>query len=601
MPDFYTSTRPREVTRLIKSFFLLLPVLLIAITGCQNDKASRGLPAPDEDNGGLVMPDGFRALVVQGDTVGTGRHLTVHENGDIYMKLRWQEDDGHLVAMRDSTGDGRMDIVTRFGDPEPGARHSGVQMHNGYLYYSTDLHVYRYSLEPGELLPSSPPDTIVVDDHEHGIHQHITKPLAFDGRGNLYIPFGAPSDVCEQPRGAPGAKGEDPCSQLEQHGGIWKFSEDKRNQVQSEGIHYATGLRSVVALDWNPVSDELYLVQHGRDHLHRNWRDYYSAWESAILPSEELFNVSEGDDFGWPYCFYDHLKGKKVLAPEYGGDSEKVGRCAEVEQPLVAFPGHYAPNDLLFYKGDQFPERYKNGAFIAFHGSTIRAPYPQGGYFVGFIPFENGRPTGEWEVFANGFAVIDPVVSTRDAYHRPMGLAEGPDGSLYISDSVMGKVWRVIYTGDRNSFGEEQLARMEHVKQTASNIRTPHEVDDNLEIGMYEEGESLYRTYCAQCHQPDGRGAEPRYPPLVGSDWVTGDKDRLIRTIMYGMEGQTVVNGQRFEGLMPAHEYLSDDEIGLIGTYIRQNFGNLTGQISPRNRRVTTEDVRRVREEGPQN
>jgi glucose/arabinose dehydrogenase len=111
----------------------------------------------------------------------------------------------------------------------------------------------------------------------------------------------------------------------------------------------------------------------------------------------------------------------------------------------MAFPGHLAPNDLLFYTGDMFPEKYKDGAFIAFHGSWNRAPEPQKGFFVVFVPFNGAIPTGDWEVFADGFAGVDTVNSTRDAKYRPCGLAQGPDGSLYVTDDVKGRVWRILY------------------------------------------------------------------------------------------------------------------------------------------------------------
>src|SRR5690606_22152137 len=137
--------------------------------------------------------------------------------------------------------------------------------------------------------------------------------------------------------------------------------------------------------------------------------------------------------------------------PEYGGDGKKEGDGAKYAQPIIGFPGHWAPNDLHFYQGDQFPEHYKNGAFIAFHGSTIRAPFPQAGYFIGFVPFKDGK-FGEWEVFADGFTQVDKIVDTDDAGYRPMGIAMGPDGSLYISESEHGKIWRVMYKGDKGNF-----------------------------------------------------------------------------------------------------------------------------------------------------
>ena len=133
------------------------------------------------------------------------------------------------------------------------------------------------------------------------------------------------------------------------------------------------------------------------------------------------------------------------MAPEYGGDGDKVGRCDQYDDPIMAFPAHWAPNDLLFYTHDKFPDEYQGGALIAFHGSWNRAPLPQQGYKVVFVPFDNTLPAGDWQVFANGFAGQETFYSTRDAQFRPMGLAQGPNGELYITDSQIGRVWRVTY------------------------------------------------------------------------------------------------------------------------------------------------------------
>ncbi|WP_372637175.1 sorbosone dehydrogenase family protein, partial [Fodinibius sp.] len=449
--------------------FLLLVILL---TNCRVADDGNGTGA-DSTNAGLLVPEGFEVTIVA-DSIGKARHLAVNDNGDIYVKMKSSDDQKGALALRDTTGDGVMDVVKRFGNRDGNFAETEMTIHDGYLYYTSSLRVYRQKLVPGQLLPDAEVDTILIDDHEHGDHEHNTKPLAFDGKGNMYVPFGAPNNACQEPKRTPGVAGLDPCPILENHGGIWRFEDDRKNQKQEDGEHFATGLRSIVAMNWNPADDHLYLVMHGRDDLHRLFPNEFSPWESAVLPSEEFMRVTGGSDFGWPYCYYDHIQQKKVLAPEYGGDGETVGRCREYDDPILGFPGHFAPNDLLFYQGDQFPEHYRNGAFIAWHGSTIRSPYPQAGYFIAFVPFENGQIAGEWEVFANGFAETDPIINTSDASHRPSGLAVGPEGSLYITEDRNGRIWKVRYTGDKATFGEQQLARMKDEKQTASNIRRPH-------------------------------------------------------------------------------------------------------------------------------
>jgi glucose/arabinose dehydrogenase len=241
----------------------------------------------------------------------------------------------------------------------------------------------------------------------------------------------------------------EPCPQLERQGGVWRFDANTTGQTQQEdGMRYTTGIRNAVALDWNTNADQLYVVQHGRDQLNTLWPDLYTDEENAQLPAEEFFKVEEGDHFGWPFTYYDQIKDEKMLSPEYGGDGETPAPEGEYEDPIMAFPGHWAPNDLIFYYGSQFPSKYLKGAFIAFHGSWNRAPFPQQGYNVVFVPFEGADPSGDWELFANNFAGADSLMSPGQAEYRPMGLAEGPQGSLFIIDSVQGRLWRVFYTGN---------------------------------------------------------------------------------------------------------------------------------------------------------
>lgn len=555
--------------------------LIISMAGCQS---STQLPAADPDNGGLFLPDGFEALVVA-DSIGRARHLAIRDNGDIYVKLSSSDSiHGGNIALRDTDGDGKADIIQRFGTE--GAQRTtygtGMVIHDEYLYYSTATVLYRQKLVADKLVPDSEKEVVLTDDHEHGVHWHITKPVSFDNQGYMYVPFGAPSNACQDlsatPNGAPNGEGLDPCPELEVHGGIWRFEAGKTGLTQSDGYEFATGIRSVVGMDWNPVDEHLYIVMHGRDNLHSLFPDRFTPWQSAVLPSEEFMKVTEGADFGWPYCYYDHMQQKKVLAPEYGGDGKITGRCADMDLPVMGFPGHWAPNDLLFYQGNQFPARYRNGAFIAFHGSTNRAPYPQSGYIVVFVPFENGIATGTWEVFADGFTGRDTLVNTSDAMYRPVGLAEGPDGSLYITESNKGKIWRVMYKGNTENFGEAQLAQMEE-RKSMSHIKTPDVVEDDLQKNLLA-GQKLYNTFCGTCHQQDGKGAIGRFPPLAGTDWVTGDKDRLIGIVLNGLEGSIEVNGELYNSVMPQHRFLSDEDIAEILTFIRQNFGNSASAVS---------------------
>tara|TARA_B100001778_G_scaffold129658_1_gene106627 strand:+ start:3322 stop:4710 length:1389 start_codon:yes stop_codon:yes gene_type:complete len=436
----------------------------------------------DELNGGLYLPGGFEALVVT-EGVGPSRHIAVNDNGDIYVKLRTATGRNGNVALRDEDNDGKADIVERFGDyPNDGKFGTEMKINDGYLYFSSELVVYRQKLKKNKLIPEGKPEIILVDPYP--IRWHNAKSLAFDDEDNIYVTFSAPTNACENWETKPNTystkdvKGEYPCEQLDILGGIWKFNKNKLGQSLKDGKRYATGIRSVVGLTWNKLNNSLYGVNHGRDFLHNHAPQYYSEWENTILPAEEFMKIEDGDDYGWPYTYYDHFKNKRMLAPEYGGDGKKISD--NYTKPIMGLPAHWAPNDLLFYTGDQFPYRYKNGAFIAFHGSTNRVPYPQAGYVVGFIPFNEGVPSGEIEIFADGFAGKSVLIDMEDANYRPMGLAQGPDGSLYISESKKGKIWRVFFNGDKVSFGEKELEKMIK-REERSYTKIPEEEKDKLE------------------------------------------------------------------------------------------------------------------------
>src|SRR5204862_2347868 len=134
----------------------------------------------------------------------------------------------------------------------------------------------------------------------------------------------------------------------------------------------------------------------------------FTAQENAERPAEPLYRAEQGSNFGWPYCFFDYGQKKLLLNPEYGGDGKAVGRCTQFTPPIAAFPAHWAPVDIMFYTGTQFPQKYRGGAFIAFHGSWNRGK-AQDGYYVTFQPFAVGNPSGNFELFADAFAGPGPL------------------------------------------------------------------------------------------------------------------------------------------------------------------------------------------------
>jgi len=345
---------------------------------------------------------------------------------------------GGVVVLRDQDRDGRADEVHRWG--ENGGNE--VLLTDGFLFFATDDAVLRYPMAPGSATPSGPPDTLVAG--LPATMNHRAKSLALGPGNDLFVNIGSPSNACQEEPRSVGSPGMDPCPQLETRAGIWRFAGNRLHQTQADGVRFATGLRNTVALRTHP-SGALYGVVHGRDQLSALWGEHFTDEESAEKPAEEMVLIEEGDDFGWPYCYFDPATGTKVLAPEYGGDGRVIGRCGAMADPVLDFPAHWAPNDLEFYTGTQFPQEYRGGAFIAFHGSWNRGPLPEAGYNIVFVPFQGSEPIRDWEIFADGFAQGD--LSPRGAAHRPVGLAQGPDGSLYVSDSQVGKIWKIVYAG----------------------------------------------------------------------------------------------------------------------------------------------------------
>jgi glucose/arabinose dehydrogenase len=386
----------------------------------------------------IKLPSGFSAVTLV-DAFGKTRHITVTPNGVVFVKLAKLKDGKGIYRLEDTNGDGKADKISGFGN----FAGTGIAVKNGYLYASSDEEVFRFKLDANDnVVNPDQPEKIVTGLLSR--HEHEAKAIMLDNAGNLYVNVGAYSNACQLQDRTKGSPGQKPCPILDSAGGIWQFKADKPNQQYGDGVRYATGLRNVVGLDWNTATNTLFVMQHGRDQLHDLFPTMFDTKQSAELPAECMYELHKGSNCGWPYIYYDQFQHKKILAPEFGGDGKKTAG-EDAQDPVVAFPGHLAPNALLFYTGNQFPEKYKNGAFVAFHGSWNRAPEPQKGYFVVFQPFKDGKPSGDWEVFADNFAGGPEAAASGRAKYRPCGLAQAPDGSIYVTDDTKGTVWKISY------------------------------------------------------------------------------------------------------------------------------------------------------------
>ncbi|MEO7698763.1 MAG: family 16 glycoside hydrolase, partial [Opitutus sp.] len=276
------------------------------------DLASRSAaPVPEADDGGISLPDGFRATIVadnlmagrKGDTL---RFLAVAPNGDLYANSR----KGGLFALRDTDGDGRADLIKEFGT----GGGTGVAVRKDWLYYSSASAVYRSKLTPGELVPSGEPELIARLPDQRA---HDAKSFAFDPDGNLYVEVGSPQNVASTGDRQKGAKGIDPSELQRQHGGVWRFKADVPGQEQlKDGYRYASGLRHLLSLAWNPIKQAFFVVMMGRDQLNTVAPEYYTEQDNAESPAEEMHLLRDGGDIGWPSTYWDPIKRARMLSPE---------------------------------------------------------------------------------------------------------------------------------------------------------------------------------------------------------------------------------------------------------------------------------------------
>ncbi len=574
---------------------LAVGVALVALTQVRTlsrpASADTNQTCPNDD-AGLKLPAGFCATVFA-DHIGHVRHMVVAPNGVLYVNTwsgRYYGNDtppagGFLVALQDKAGVGKAGVIERFGATAEsgGAGGTGIGFYDGSIYAEINDRIARYSL-PNDSIAGNDADTIVSGLPLGG--DHPMHPFIIDRQGAMYVDVASATNACQSKNRIPKSPGADPCMELETRGGIWRYDANKTGQTFSPGDRFATGIRNGdgFAID---ESGRIFVAQQGRDQLHSNWPAFYKPEQEATLPAEEVLLLKEGGDYGWPECYYDPFVQSLVLAPEYGGDGKKVGVCADKIGPVVAFPAHWAPNDITYYDKTQFPERYRHGLFVAFHGSWNRAPYPQGGYNVVFQPLADGHPSGRCEIFADGFA--GPVKSPDKAAHRPSGLAVAPDGALYISDDVRGRIYRVAYLGSSaNPAGSVTYcpSAASPAGRIAGAVARPPEgthpnagkagntrpaVPPGATPEMVALGERIYRgeiggAPCNACHGMNAEGSVLG-PPLTQRQWLWGDGS-------YASIRKIIVNGvsqpKKYRNVMPplGGAQLTRNQISAVAAYV---------------------------------
>jgi glucose/arabinose dehydrogenase len=560
--------------------------LLALVLAAPSALAQAGPPAAQAcagDNGGITLPSGFCATVFA-DNLGHVRHMAVTPNGVLYVNSwsgRYYHNDtppagGFLVALKDSNNDGRADVIERFGDgiPQGSAGGTGIAVYNGAVYAEQNDKIIRYALptDGSSIAPKGAPEIVVSGLPLTG--DHPMHPFIIDAKGQIFVDLGSTTNSCQLDNRMPSSLGHDPCTELETRAGTWRFDAKKTGQVFSAAERYATGIRNGEGFGIDSTG-RLFVTQHGRDQLGQNFSKLYTPEQSAEQPAEEIVMLQQGVDYGWPECYYDLDQGKLVLAPEYGGDGgKKVGICAEKTAPVAAFPGHWAPNDLLMYTGKAFPAAYHDGAFVAFHGSWNRAPKPQGGYNVVFQPFKDGKASGAFVVFADGFA--GAIKEPRQAAFRPTGLAVAPDGAIYISDDTHGRIWRVTYHGSADT--PVAPAPAPAVAASTPGAPSPAQLNpaalpvppgatrEQLALGdRIFHGQAASGT-CAGCHGSDARGG-PQAPSLVsGHSFVSdGSLKWITEIITLG-----VPRPRDYEVPMPPKggAPLSDDDVAAVAAYV---------------------------------
>ncbi len=338
----------------------------------------------------IELPEGF-SIEIYAEEVKNARQMALGDKGTLFVGTRRE---GVVYAVSDQDGDQKADRV-RIIDRKLNMP-SGLEFKNGSLYVGAVNRVLRYDDVEAHL--DQPPQPVVVTDALPDKSRHGWKYLRFAPAGLLYIPVGAPCNICDEP----------------DHMHI------RRMNIDGSGMEvFAEGVRNSVGLAFHPDTGELWFTDNGRDHMGDN------------MPSDELNHAPEpGIHFGYPYCHQGD-----TLDPEFG-----EGRsCSEFSPPAVMLGPHVASLGLAFYTGDMFPEEYRNQLFVAEHGSWNRSK--KTGYRIKLVHFdEDGSVSGQ-EIFAQGW------LQDEENWGRPNDVLVMPDGALLVSDDQGGVIYRISYEG----------------------------------------------------------------------------------------------------------------------------------------------------------
>ena len=347
----------------------------------------------------LNPPDGFDIQVFASD-LGNPRMIAVSDDGTVYVTI---QKENKVVSLKDTNGDGQADQVEdAITDIE---MVHGITIHEGTLYLVNDTELYSAVInENGQI---EQPTTLAENLPDGG--QHPNRTIAFNNEGDLFLSIGSTCNACSETN--------------PEHATMLKV-----NTNTFERNIFAEGLRNTIGFDWHPETGELWGMDHGSD------------WRGDDLPPEELNRLEEGNHYGWPFVY-----GEQEIDPFNNGEPEDMTleEFAEQSTPSVlTYQAHAAPLGMTFYTGDQFPDEFKNDAFIAFRGSWNRKPAV--GYKISRLRFDDNGEPEEFEDFITGFLQEDN--DSQNHFGRLAGIAVHTDGSLLFTDDTNGVVYRVSYS-----------------------------------------------------------------------------------------------------------------------------------------------------------